>query len=96
MFFFFVFLSIGFFAKRTIEANEELCYDYGEAQVDDSLEESCSEQAPRKLCYCGTEKCRKYLPNLKISEEDKQDSDDEEDDEYEESDDDEAINANNN
>lgn len=91
-------MSLGFFAKRAIEANEELCYDYGEAPPDDTPEEGTSTQAPviRKPCHCGTEKCRKYLPNLKIPEEENKqgpaneedDFDDEIDDEYDDDDDD--------
>lgn len=43
-----------------IQPKTELCFDYGE----DENNLSTLKQFERKPCYCGTEKCRKFLPNL--------------------------------
>lgn len=53
-------------------AGEELCFDYGECLNTDGVPfvktiastDIPNNQDNRKLCYCGTEKCRIYLPNV--------------------------------
>lgn len=57
----FVSFSIGIFTKKSIPSNTELCFDYGE---DESKLLPFTQTARRKACFCGTQKCRKYLPNL--------------------------------
>lgn len=51
-------------------AGEELCFDYGDCLNTDeavkTIRNYINTQDNRKLCYCGTEKCRKYLPNVKF------------------------------
>lgn len=55
-------------------AGEELCFDYGDCLNTDeagaaAVKTICNDinnQDNRKSCYCGTEKCRKYLPNVKF------------------------------
>ncbi|CAI5449362.1 unnamed protein product [Caenorhabditis angaria] len=44
---------VGLFARRKIEADEELTYDYGESLITDES---------RKKCECQSENCRKFLP----------------------------------
>lgn len=52
--------KLGIFAKRDIIAGEELCFDYGH---DGSIERDLERKFDRKLCYCDTIVCRKYLPD---------------------------------
>jgi [histone H3]-lysine36 N-dimethyltransferase SETMAR len=52
--------KLGIFAKQDIAAGEEVCFDYGGGEV----RESSSVSTGRKLCFCGTDECRKYLPNI--------------------------------
>lgn len=53
--------SLGIFTKQAIPSNTELCFDYGEDETK-LLPTIHSEN--RKPCYCGTQKCRTFLPNL--------------------------------
>jgi len=62
------------FAARDILTGEELSFDYGgDAMVQIGArdeEDKVADQSPnpelfakdRKICLCGSEKCRKYLP----------------------------------
>ena len=49
--------SLCFFARRDIEANEELCYDYG-APIAST---SASDVANLKQCFCNAPSCRRVL-----------------------------------
>lgn len=62
---------VAMFALRTIEAEEELSYNYSgdlslsESALEKSPLRSSSSSAPttRRPCECGSENCRKYLPS---------------------------------
>lgn len=43
---------------------EELCFDYGDNNEKINYNLNIESEDKRKLCYCGTINCRKYLPNL--------------------------------
>lgn len=45
---------VGFFAKRDIEANEELCIDYSPGRQGDELQRVIQ-------CFCGLPKCKGWL-----------------------------------
>ncbi|XP_031633284.1 probable histone-lysine N-methyltransferase set-23 [Contarinia nasturtii] len=53
--------KLAIFAKKSIATNEELCFDYGE---DENKLTASPDSINRKPCYCGSERCRKFLPNL--------------------------------
>lgn len=53
--------ALGIFAKVDIQPNTELCFDYGEDENNVGFLDSMVERIP---CHCGTQKCRKFLPNL--------------------------------
>lgn len=53
--------KLGIFTKRKIKKLEELCFDYGSNTKDDQIVEKSIE---RKICFCQSFKCRKYLPNF--------------------------------
>lgn len=45
---------VGLFAKRNINALEEITFDYGA---------NCTDTQESKFpCYCGSSNCRKFLP----------------------------------
>jgi histone-lysine N-methyltransferase SETMAR len=48
------------FALRDIQPNEELSYDYNQCEM-----KPTENSTKVKPCFCGSVKCRKYLPNTK-------------------------------
>lgn len=55
--------KLGIFTKRKIQKMEELCFDYGcKSTADDEI--TAEKSIGRKMCYCQSFKCRKYLPNF--------------------------------
>lgn len=52
------------FSKKFINAAEELCFDYGENQIND--DPTNDQTTGRKPCFCESLNCRGLLPNLGI------------------------------
>lgn len=50
--------KIAIFTKRNIKDREELTFSYG------TVDHKTINQSTKKLCYCGSENCQVYLPNL--------------------------------
>jgi histone-lysine N-methyltransferase SETMAR len=46
--------KIAIFTKRDVKENEELTFSYGTVNLENN----------KKLCFCGAQNCRIYLPNL--------------------------------
>lgn len=56
--------KLGIFTKRAVDECEELCFSYG----DSSVQSNEKHMMYRKLCHCGSAKCKKYLPNTQVFE----------------------------
>lgn len=54
--------KLGIFTKRNIKKFEELCFDYGCNTEEEQT--NVVKSINRKMCYCQSFKCRKYLPNF--------------------------------
>lgn len=53
----------GIFAKRNIEAFEELCFHYGDDCIQQSMKTN-NTKTKRRKCLCGSNICQNFLPNI--------------------------------
>ena len=54
--------------KRKVAAGDELTFDYGDASgsgdivSEEQAGKECEDQEGRTRCFCGTKKCRGWMP----------------------------------